>query len=433
MARAITFVGDNRDRPNFGCRATSIALDSLLQERFEVCHRISGLEVWRPVGTARMPTLPWWLAKRVRQRLEYAGHGCRLNESFVRMGVSPDLFLASPGISADRLLAERSRSEVAAELIRQLQDTEGVVVNGEGDLLFSHPPRRKLLFLLAVMEVAHRLGTPVAYVNAMASDPWSGPRSEQVVEWARPVLERCGLVVMRDHVSVDLAESLALHDKVHCLPDALFSWAGCQPVGDVVPWDRRASAFPHEGSPILPVGAPYICLTGSSSYSHNREAPPVDRFLGIVEWLSSRGHQTILVESSGADSFLQDVARRSGAHIVPWTCNVFDIAETLRRATVLIGGRYHPAVAALGGGTWLVPFAGNSHKMRSLAELADMGLPDELPAGLDTDFSATLADAVGRDPSAREERRTRAAFLAEEAQQIGPLLEEWLDSAALGH
>ena len=67
-----------------------------------------------------------------------------------------------------------------------------LVLDGDGDIIFSTPPRRATLFLLAMIELGIRLKKPVFLVNSMISDcptdrkKQYDPRSGQAIVYAMP-------------------------------------------------------------------------------------------------------------------------------------------------------------------------------------------------------------------------------------------------------
>src|SRR5690242_2525193 len=66
----VVLLADNRDRANVGCRATSIALSSLLERSFTLTGAVGGSVFERPLQVGVGARLPGWdrAAKRARHR-----------------------------------------------------------------------------------------------------------------------------------------------------------------------------------------------------------------------------------------------------------------------------------------------------------------------------------------------------------------------------
>ena len=417
----VVLVGDNRDRGNIGCRATSIALSELLGRAFTVTGSVGGTAVERPLRIGVAGRVPGW--DRTAKRAWNSAAAWNLGH-LVPAPLRPDLAITTPQDLAELLLKHRTDTAVAP-LIETIQRAELVVVNGEGDLIASDPPRRKLVFLLGLMEVAHRLGIPCAYVNAMVSDPPAEARNASVLDAARSVLSRCSVMALRDHQSVDLARDLDLHAAPQWVPDALFTWSRLAPL----PVERVApvlrTAWPNEDGTGLELDLPYVCVSGSSAYSRGRK-PPVSGFVDLVCSLRSEGLHPVLVESAEADGFLQAVARETSTPLVPWATNVHAVRAILGGASAFVSGRHHPSILAALGGTRPVMFGSNSHKNTSLLALMGVEPASEQDADLDAGAVTALVDAtllaVSESGTTRDALRARCFELGTEASRLPTLL-----------
>ena len=417
----VVLVGDNRDRGNVGCRATSIALSDLLGSEFTLTGAVGGSVVERPLRIGLAGRVPGW--DRTAKRAWRSTTAWNLGH-LVPASLRPDVAITTPQELAELLLNHRGDAAVAS-LIQTIENADLVVVNGEGDLIAADPPRRKLVFLLALMEVAHRLGIPCAYVNAMVSDPPAGERNARVLDAARDVLSRCSVVALRDRQSVALAEDLHLHAAPQWVPDALFTWSQLAPI----PLDRLdpvlRTGWPREDGVGPALDEPYVCVSGSSAYGRGRR-PPVSGFVDLVRALRSEGLHPVLVESAEADGFLRTVARETSAPLVPWATNIHAIRAILGGAVAFVSGRHHPSILAALGGTRPVMFGSNSHKNTSLLALMGVVPATEADAGLDAGAIAELAEAtmraVSEPDTTREGLRARCVELGTEASRLPALL-----------
>ena len=68
------------------------------------------------------------------------------------------------------LLKGRVRYSELGKIYDQARRADLILVDGDGDIVFSTPPRRQTLFLLAMIALGIRLQKRVAVVNTMLSD-----------------------------------------------------------------------------------------------------------------------------------------------------------------------------------------------------------------------------------------------------------------------
>ena len=80
-----------------------------------------------------------------------------------------DFIAEDPAVSIDNLLAHKHRYPALARIYDQAKEADLLVLDGDGDIIFSTPPRRQTLFLLAMIELGIRLKKPVFLVNSMIS------------------------------------------------------------------------------------------------------------------------------------------------------------------------------------------------------------------------------------------------------------------------
>ena len=138
------FVGDNRANVNWG-RAASIALGQLLSGPFEITGRVTGdffdlsaAEVGY-VGTFMPPRyyrlFRYLLLRRRRRPVSWY---IKLEQLFG----AKDFIAEDPAISVDNLLAHKHRYPALARIYDQAAEADLLVLDGDGDIIFSTPPRR---------------------------------------------------------------------------------------------------------------------------------------------------------------------------------------------------------------------------------------------------------------------------------------------------
>src|SRR5208282_6812633 len=108
-----------------------------------------------------------------------------------------------PDVSIDNLLAHKHRHPALAHIYDQAAAADMLVLDGDGDIIFSTPPRRSTLFLLAMIELGIRLKKPVFLINSMISDcPLTG-RNNTTLAAAQRLLPKCRAVALRDPESLE--------------------------------------------------------------------------------------------------------------------------------------------------------------------------------------------------------------------------------------
>src|SRR5271163_1305672 len=205
----LLFVGDNRTGANWG-RGASIALDQLLAGSFEINGRVAGdffdLSTAEAgyVGTL-MPQKYYRLFRyslRRRWRRPFAWY-VKLEQLFG----AKDFIVEDPAVSIDNLLAYKHRHPSLAGIYDQAAKADLLVLDGDGDIIFSTPPRRQTLFLLAMIELGIRLRKPVFLVNSMISDcPLTG-RNDATLATAKRLFVQCRAVSLRDPESLEYVQN----------------------------------------------------------------------------------------------------------------------------------------------------------------------------------------------------------------------------------
>src|SRR5580658_5980833 len=222
----VLFVGDNRACVNWG-RGASIALHQLLSGSFEISGCISG-ELFNlstsDAGYVRtlMPAkyyrhFRYLLSRRSRRPI---GWYIRLEEA---LGAR-DFISEDPSLSVNNLLAQKHRFPALGRIYDEVVAADLLVVDGDGDIIFSTPPRRSTLFLLAMIELGVRLKKPVFLVNSMISDcPLTG-RNLTTLATAQKLLPQCHAVALRDPESLEYVKKEIPEAKSCLIPDSLFAW-----------------------------------------------------------------------------------------------------------------------------------------------------------------------------------------------------------------
>lgn len=434
----ILYVGDNRNRGNFGCRATSTALSQLISKNNEIVGVVSGrytnfyngelffykffpAKVYEILGGFKqwkfMKTGFYLFARMIKRHKYFFS-----NFDFINYDLDKSIknFI--------RCLPANSNLE---ELDIRQYDFDAMVVNGEGSFIFSTPPWRECLIELMLMHWALKMGKKVYYLNGMLSDDPYTERNMRTVEIAKEIFEKCDLVQIREYKSFEYANTFFEKANIELRPDALFTWY----------------KYINDGFPILngkyfmgPSGAfdstfdkfdftqDYICVAGSSSLSlatkDNKKIVAI--YSQLVNSLKNLNKEIYLVEVCEGDYFLREVASRTNTKLIPIDTPIIAAGKILANARVFISGRYHPAILASLGGTPCIFMASNSHKTTSLQELLHYKSILEYPV-LPTDDEIIkivndAKEAINEGESLRKKIQSRTDELCKWAETISQLV-----------
>jgi hypothetical protein len=426
-------IGDNSSNPNWGGRGGSMALYDLLKRRFHVSGAIPGSAFsFSSAGFGYINTLfpkryDWVFLHLVTNRKKR-----RLFDYFVRFQEffgARDFVSIDPEETVRNILASKASHPGIREIFEQVVDADLLVVHGEGDLVFTTPPRREALFLLGMAALGIHLGKKVAFVNALVSDCPSTGRNRDVLSAAQSVLSRCNPVVLRDRQSYDYVTNEMSGIVADLIPDSLFTWF---PI-----IERYRSEIPTNGDLLIPFpepreslgkldfSKPYVCVGGSAGVSGSHERA-VEHFSLIVEKVKQLGYQVYLTENDGPDGFLRSVAAKTGAGFIPVTTSVFAAGAILANARLFISGRYHPTILASLGGTPCIFLGSSAHKMFSLQKLLEYDYVHEFPlfpsAAQSEEMVALAKRYLDQGESLRQKIRNVARKRCEEALTLPDLI-----------
>ena len=413
-------VGDNRSNVNWGGRAGSLALRSLLGTSLGSGTSVLGSELGAAANYGyRSRLLP---AGRQQAARSLAGRHprnpavralCWLDR---RLGAG-DFLTDDAAASARNLERWRRRDPGLADLYARVLAADTVVVNGEGDVVFGRPVRRQIRFFAAVVELARRLDKRVAFVNTLLSDCAQTGRDPVAFALVAGALRRSHLVAVRDGQSLQIAQRDMGIADVRLVPDALFHWYERQ-------HEARAQ-LPADGDFVLPppehghllgrldFGRDYVCVGGNSFVTQPGAEPALTAaYRRLCAGLREIGYPVYLVVADGRDRFLEAVGRELDLGIVPAATPIHLAAAILGRARLFVSGRYHPTIMAALGGTPCVFLDTNAHKMRSLAEMlayTDEEIFPPAPAAPDV---ARLCDLAARRLAAGAALRAQIAATA---------------------
>ncbi len=349
-------IGDTSSRTNWGCRATSLGLRNLIEARAELTGVIDLKTGADPNHTA---TPAQRVLRRVRPRPPF-----------------PDITPANLTSVAKDLV----RGRVAPQIADGLGDADVVIVNGEGSILKQKTMGRRAL---AVARAAAYAGLPVAVVNHSAdlADPLMAAIASQVY----PVVDD---VVVRERPSLRELEGVASATPPALAADAAFTLQSSAPRRDI------------------------ICLGGSAAFNrpdldHERLT---DAFTELARRLGELGTVVVTVASHPDDQVLVPVAERLDLEVWGLDTGTQEAVDLLAGATLYVGGRWHPGIFSVGGGTPIVMFTSNSeNKSSGLLDIAGLEQATLSPFDVATDCDRIVELAADRIEGGQELRDTIAA------------------------
>jgi polysaccharide pyruvyl transferase WcaK-like protein len=393
---------DGKAKPNWGGRATSLALAGLVHEHptAELAEPVNGtfiitpFEDQQPAAPAAEPPKP--LLDRFRRRPEPAPAPAPEH---------PSLFGRADEVAEQIVSAPRTPPQ--KELVRILSACDEFWMNGEGDFIL-RSQRSTLARTMLIMAMARRLGKPVRLVNSILSESPDTPGQvpEQVRDAVEVALSGCASIIYRDPQSLELHSELFPGVPATWAPDALFGWAGS---AEPVRFSREHLFTPAaEGldagtQSFLASGRPYITVSGSSVLG--RISPETKhRAHDFVRSVEQQGLGVVMVATDSRDDWMRNLAGSPSTHFVEARVPLAVGMSVLAGSAAFVSGRYHPSILAADLGVPTVLMASNSHKTRSLQRLlgrdpVEFGFfshEEELPALLEATVAAAATGADGR-------------------------------------
>lgn len=436
----IVYVGDNRNRGNFGCRATSTALSQLIEKNNVIVGTVSGR--YTNVDTGELffhKSFPAWLYRKLGKigSWNYIKSGLYLFIRFIKKG--KNYFLSNfdyLGYDMDESIENLIRCLPANPHLKEYDlrqyDFDALVVNGEGSFIFRTPPWRECLNELMLMHWAQKLGKKVYYMNGMLSDDPYTERNQKNIDVVRPIFERSEAVCVRESYSLAYAKENFKNSKIYCFPDALFTWYKYINDGFKIPDGKyvmgMAGANNHSFTD-FDFTKPYICVSGSSAVGKATDNPQfiVERYVKLVERLKNEfDYNIFLVEVCEGDHFLHEVGAKTKVGVISIDTPIISAGKILANAAAYVSGRYHPAILASLGGTPCVFMSSNSHKTKSLQELLEYDFVHEyyvLPSDEEIDDMAKRTRIlVEQGDNLRKTIQDRSYNLSIKAERMADIL-----------
>ncbi|MBK8508691.1 MAG: polysaccharide pyruvyl transferase family protein [Candidatus Competibacteraceae bacterium] len=118
---------------------------------------------------------------------------------------------------------------------------------------------------------------------------------------------------------------------------------------------------------------PYICLGGSSVFSYDLfPSEIINDYSSLIAYLKTKySGQIVLTASDIIDQpIFRAIAKKFDLPLIGLTTPVQQAIDIVGNAEAYLGGRWHPSIFALRGGTPVIPFTSKTFKMEALVKMA---------------------------------------------------------------
>lgn len=306
----------------------------------------------------------------------------------------------------DLLLQRSSDYSILTGLIKE---SDVVLIHGNGCMTGNPRIARAELFLAFLAKKAFQ--KPVIIVNHTVD--LNDQVLHTMVANVYPLLDD---VVFREPVSAERYGSMC---NGRFAPDSAFLYAPAARA-EWLPLATRSTYFDvwpdvAEFDP----SQPYLCVGGSSILSEASHQSVVESITALVSSLRSfySGQLVLTVSDLVDEPSMRTVAERFTLPLVGLNTPVQQAVDIVGNADAYVGGRWHPSIFALRGGTPIVSLAANTFKMHALTQMC--GLTEHTFDALDVSaHTAEIERTVVSFLSRGDELRNRLrAWAAEQASQ----------------
>ncbi|MBM7407141.1 MULTISPECIES: polysaccharide pyruvyl transferase family protein [Sphingomonas] len=375
----VFLIGDTSNRYNWGCRATTFQLRRMIEEVGTIAYALDTKFLNAPLTPAVQT-----VEKHPQNTIHELG---KSYPPFLKTIAQRAIFKLSPlSLARIRALATHiSPSSLPAlakgikerklfpNIAEAMERSDIVLINGEGSLMQDRGVGKlKLLFAYTAKEA---FGKPTAIVNHTAD--FRNPALRRVAARVYPVLDD---IVVREAHSMQMAKQIRPQDRLDFAADAAFLWSPASELMAKEEYSARhmgSEQSPHDASSMRgfdPAGS-YICIGGSSAFSgkEGRFEELREAYRRLCGELGRIAPVVVTASSAPDEQILRPLADELRLPYLGLSTEIQQAVDVLGRAKAYVGGRWHPGILALTGGTPVVSFSANSDfKSRGLTELAGL-------------------------------------------------------------
>ena len=255
---------------------------------------------------------------------------------------------------------------LCGDLLEAIALADVAVIHGDGAMVGNGIIPRTDLFLAYVIK--KHFGRPVMICNHTADFNHSG--LHKIAMNVYPMFDD---VVFRDSLSVERCRHLC---DGRFAPDTAFQF---EPLArdTWVPVARRPTYFDvWPDTAAFDPSAPYICIGGSSKLWFETDQPSPVRlgYMALIEKLRSvYDGQIVLTASDLTDeSVFRPIAKEMDLPLIPVTIPIQQAVDVVGNSDAYLGGRWHPSIFALRGGSPVIPLLAKTFKMQALTSQAGL-------------------------------------------------------------
>lgn len=412
----VYFINDTSDSINWGSQATSKALRSLIEENggnikyteYKKNLKQPQSEQYRHDTSAFLTNFVSTVPKHALNREPKNVYKSLLSIRDVIPRVYAEF---------DKYAQEALDQEFFTHYLERIQDSDLLVINGEGLMKYSlSRATRANLFLGYLAE--EYFDTPCIMTNHTLGIDDS--EFQTMVENVYPLLDE---VVFREPVSAQKHGHLCGEHTVAA--DAVFSYEINSTASDLnAMQDATQLNIRPYGTDPIDFEEDYICVAGTSMFAKHSRYNIAD-YLTLCNELKQHCDQVVLLESANRDSKLMStISNEFDLPVVGLNTPVDQSISILANASVYVGGRYHPTIFAAKGGTPIIPLSAYTHKLEGLFQLLDVDVTiyDAFDFDRDIETMSRLVDQYLDGSHEFDQLEQRATELGQKAHlNVGPL------------
>jgi polysaccharide pyruvyl transferase WcaK-like protein len=307
-----------------------------------------------------------------------------------------------------------------AGLIEKIRAADIVVFHAEGTTYRVN--RSAIRCLFALWFARQRLGTPALFVNGSVT---LGPVDPVLPAMVAKTFRAIDGVTVREPCSLRHVRECVPDVDVRLVPDSVFTIER----DEARRWEEIDPALRNRLG-----DTPFFCMSLSMlagmQAGYMRHGAAGSSLAELIRRLKQFVPQAVLMARDGMDqSIARGLAQATGAVLLGPQYEFRDVLALLRRARMLISGRYHHLILGAIAGCPAVPLSTSSHKIDGLCELMD-GLMGKTTDATDLRSAMDALEAralrILSDSELPRRLRLRAAQLRVEAEGLGRIVADRL-------
>ncbi|WP_318556606.1 polysaccharide pyruvyl transferase family protein [Geobacter anodireducens] len=257
------------------------------------------------------------------------------------------------------------REHSGTDCLDLIESSDVIVIHGDGCMVGNGIIPRTILFLGYLIK--QYLNKKVVIVNHTTE--FDHPDLYQMARKVYPLFDD---VVFRDTFSVDHCNSLCRGR--YCADTAFLFKPALRSEWEVI--SSRAGYFDvwPDTARFDPSKA-YICMGGSSLfYCEGDSTHIINKYAELVKRVQKTfAGQIVLTSSDIVDQgIMRSIAQLLELPLVGLQIPVQQAVDIVGNAEAYIGGRWHPSIFALRGGTPVIPLSSKTFKMQALVQMAGL-------------------------------------------------------------